>query len=123
MCPPRDNSPRHGATQNDETHAEHANLPIILSDHRHPLWRLNLPAIAVIRLYQVTLSAFLGRSCRFYPTCSNYGLAAHRHHHPLRAAALTISRVARCNPLCKGGYDPVPAADTPRSQPNSTTQH
>lgn len=104
-----------GADDDDGTRAGAAGsggagpLPAILSDEKHPLWWLNWPAILLIRLYQVSLSAFIGRSCRFRPTCSNFGLAAYRHHDPVRASLLTAGRVLRCNPLCEGGYDPVPA--------------
>ena len=81
--------------------------PAIESEERHPLACLNWPAVVLIRAYQVTLSPWLGRSCRFYPTCSNYGLAAFRHHHALRASVLTVWRVCRCHPGRRGGYEPV----------------
>lgn len=67
-----------------------------------------LPFVVLIRLYQYTLSPLIGRQCRFWPTCSNYGLEAYRRHGPWRGTALTLRRIARCNPLSKGGYDPVP---------------
>ncbi len=67
-----------------------------------------LPMIAIIKLYQFTLSPLLGRHCRFQPTCSWYGLTAYRTHGLLRGTRLTISRIARCHPFNKGGYDPVP---------------
>lgn len=82
--------------------------PVILSDRRHPLARLNLPFILAIKAYQLVLSPIMGRGCRFEPTCSTYGIAAYRHHNPVRATYLTANRILRCNPLTKGGYDPVP---------------
>lgn len=74
-----------------------------------PLQRLAiLPAVLLIRLYQGTLSPFLGRQCRFHPTCSNYAIDALRYHGLLRGLVLAARRVGRCHPFSKGGYDPVP---------------
>ncbi|MCX7963656.1 MAG: membrane protein insertion efficiency factor YidD [Candidatus Sumerlaea chitinivorans] len=61
-----------------------------------------------IRLYQRLISPVLPPSCRFYPTCSNYALEALQTHGLFRALGLIVWRLARCQPLCKGGYDPVP---------------
>jgi len=66
----------------------------------------------LIRAYQLTLSPLLGRCCRFQPTCSHYGLEAVRRHGLVRGGLLTVWRVLRCNPFCRGGFDPVPAAGT-----------
>ena len=64
--------------------------------------------IGIIKLYQVTLSPFIGRSCRYTPTCSNYGIEAIRKHGPLKGSWLTLKRVLSCNPWGGSGYDPVP---------------
>ncbi len=64
--------------------------------------------IALIRLYQVTLSPLVGRHCRFHPTCSGYALDAVRTHGALRGGALALRRIARCHPWSPGGVDPVP---------------
>lgn len=72
---------------------------------------LNLPFIALIKLYQITLSPLVGRGCRFHPTCSNYGLDAFRLYGPLRATWMTTMRICRCHPFNRGGYDPVPYPD------------
>ena len=64
--------------------------------------------LAVIRLYQVMLSPFLGGHCRYQPTCSNYGVEAIKTYGPWRGGWMTILRIARCHPFVKGGYDPVP---------------
>ena len=61
-----------------------------------------------IRAYQVCISPFKRPCCRFYPTCSNYALAALKKHGPLKGVYLSTKRILRCNPFCKGGYDPVP---------------
>ena len=67
-----------------------------------------LPAVLLIRLYRVTLSPIVGGQCRFEPTCSRYALEAYRTHGLIRGTRLTVARLLRCHPLCKGGYDPVP---------------
>lgn len=75
---------------------------------RHPLARLNLPFIVLIKLYQFTLSPLIGNQCRFQPTCSYYGLECFRTHHAFRACWLTTKRVLRCHPLGGHGPDPPP---------------
>jgi uncharacterized protein len=62
----------------------------------------------LIRVYQWTLSPFLGRNCRFYPTCSNYALEAIHEHGTLRGGWLTLRRLSKCHPFHPGGYDPPP---------------
>jgi putative membrane protein insertion efficiency factor len=64
----------------------------------------------LIRLYQITLSPYLGRSCRFYPTCSNYALEAIELHGVWRGGWLTLRRLGRCHPFHPGGFDPPPCA-------------
>ena len=93
--------------------------------HLGPIARLgNLPFIAIIKLYRVTLSPALGGQCRYHPTCSVYGLEAYRLHGPVRGSLLTCRRILRCHPFVKGGYDPVPIPDTPRpSTPGSERNH
>ena len=65
--------------------------------------------VGAVRVYQQTLHGFFGYGhCRFAPTCSEYMIGALRAHGPLRGLALGVWRILRCNPFCKGGYDPVP---------------
>ena len=64
--------------------------------------------VGLVRIYQKVLSPFLGRNCRFHPTCSQYAIAAIAKHGALRGIGYALWRVARCQPLCAGGYDPVP---------------
>lgn len=61
-----------------------------------------------IRIYQYTLSPWIGRSCRFSPSCSNYTMQAILTHGCIKGILLGAWRIARCNPLGKWGYDPVP---------------
>ena len=63
--------------------------------------------ILLARVYQCTLSSILGRQCRFMPSCSEYFIQAVRKHGALRGGLLGLWRILRCNPFCKGGYDPV----------------
>lgn len=64
--------------------------------------------IAPIRAYQFFLSPWLGQSCRFTPTCSNYAVEAIRTWGVLRGLSLATRRLGRCHPWCRGGHDPVP---------------
>ena len=65
--------------------------------------------VFLIRTYQLTLSPrFSHGACRYTPTCSQYALEAVQIHGVLKGSALAILRIMRCNPLFKGGYDPVP---------------
>ena len=64
--------------------------------------------LALIRLWQWTFSRVLPPTCRFYPSCSQYGYEAISRYGVLRGGWLTIKRVARCHPFHPGGYDPVP---------------
>ncbi len=63
--------------------------------------------IAFVRLYQAALSPLIGRQCRFQPTCSTYFIEAVEKRGALVGTLKGLWRICRCNPLCKGGYDPV----------------
>jgi len=64
--------------------------------------------VAPIRLYQKIHPFFFRGVCRFYPTCSQYAVEAFRVHGPIKGFYLAVFRILRCNPFCKGGFDPVP---------------
>lgn len=63
--------------------------------------------VAFINLYQL-LPGPWHNSCKYIPTCSNYGIEAIKEYGSLKGGYLTIKRILRCNPISKGGYDPVP---------------
>ena len=65
-----------------------------------------LTIIALVRVYQLTLSPIFGRFCRFQPTCSNYMIQAVEKYGAVRGLAKGIWRILRCHPFCRGGYDP-----------------
>jgi uncharacterized protein len=75
---------------------------------------MRIVAELLIRLYQLTLSPFIGRSCRFYPTCSNYALEAIHTHGTLRGSWLALRRLSKCHPFHPGGYDPPPPRENQR---------
>ncbi|MCK4268360.1 MAG: membrane protein insertion efficiency factor YidD [Actinomycetia bacterium] len=60
-----------------------------------------------IRAYQRLISPWLPKSCRFYPSCSEYFRVAVEKHGAARGFWLGIKRISRCHPLNPGGYDPV----------------
>jgi len=64
--------------------------------------------IFLLRGYQLGISPFLGRNCRFHPNCSEYAIEAVERHGSFRGAWLAARRVSRCHPWSPGGYDPVP---------------
>jgi hypothetical protein len=66
----------------------------------------SLVLIGIVRLYQWTLSPIFGRQCRFQPTCSHYFIQAVEKYGVLRGTLKGMWRILRCNPLCRGGYDP-----------------
>ena len=62
----------------------------------------------VIRAYQKGISPYFPGKCRFIPTCSQYAYEAVCKYGAWKGAWLALKRILRCNPFCKGGYDPVP---------------
>lgn len=64
--------------------------------------------IALVRMYQYIVSPLLPGSCRFTPSCSEYGVLALRKHGAWRGGWLTLKRFLSCHPWGRHGYDPVP---------------
>lgn len=64
--------------------------------------------LVLIRGYQYLISPLLGSSCRYTPTCSQYGVEAIKKYGPFKGGWLTLKRIGRCNPFGGHGHDPVP---------------
>lgn len=73
--------------------------------------------IGLIEGYRRLVSPLLGPRCRFYPSCSAYGLDAVRTHGAAKGTVLTVARICRCNPWNAGGVDHVPAPGRWTSDP------
>ncbi|NQU65117.1 MAG: membrane protein insertion efficiency factor YidD [SAR324 cluster bacterium] len=69
---------------------------------------LRVPPLFVIWLYQHVVSPFLGPSCIYYPSCSEYAKQALQRHGILWGTYLSVTRIARCHPFHQGGVDEVP---------------
>lgn len=65
-------------------------------------------AVYIIRFYKFFISPVLPDACRYYPTCSTYSIQAIKKFGLIRGGYLTLRRIFSCNPLCEGGFDPVP---------------
>lgn len=68
----------------------------------------NKLVIKMIDKYKSDISPHLNTECRFYPTCSQYARGCYEKFNFFKASLLTTKRLCKCNPLFKGGYDPVP---------------
>ena len=64
--------------------------------------------IVFIKFYRMVISPLFSDSCRFYPSCSQYAIEAIGKFGAIKGMALAMYRILRCNPFCRGGYDPVP---------------
>ena len=64
--------------------------------------------ISIIKVYQIVFSPFLGKNCRFNPTCSSYAKLSFEKFGVIRGFYLSVKRILRCNPWGNSGYDPVP---------------
>ncbi|PLX67930.1 MAG: membrane protein insertion efficiency factor YidD [Denitrovibrio sp.] len=77
------------------------------SSHLLKILDLRRPIFLLIRFYKLFISPMLGDRCRFYPSCSDYAVTALKEKGLIKGTILATWRVVRCNPLSKGGYDPV----------------
>jgi len=71
-------------------------------------WVLSKLMLALITFYKKAISPLLMPSCRYYPTCSEYGIEAIKKHGPFKGGWLTLKRILSCNPWGGHGHDPVP---------------
>src|SRR5690625_7634304 len=69
-----------------------------------------MPFVWFIRAWRIVVSPLYGQVCRYYPSCSMYGLEAFEIHGVLKGMVLTGWRILRCNPLTHGGVDHVPGS-------------
>jgi putative membrane protein insertion efficiency factor len=69
---------------------------------------MKIVLVLLIRVYQLTISPFLGPCCRFYPSCSEYGKEALEKHGLMKGVWLMVKRMLKCHPWHPGGVDPVP---------------
>ena len=68
---------------------------------------LKLIPLAIIRFYQYAISPLLKPSCRFTPSCSQYGIDAVNKYGAFKGSWMALKRILRCHPWGKSGYDPV----------------
>jgi len=66
------------------------------------------PLLALVWLYRMAISPWLGNNCRYQPSCSQYAMQALREHGAFRGQPGTAKRIGRCHPWGGSGYDPVP---------------
>ncbi len=69
---------------------------------------LTFSAITIVKLYKIIISPMFRPSCRFYPTCSTYSIEALKKHGFIKGGILSVKRIVSCNPMHRGGHDPVP---------------
>jgi putative membrane protein insertion efficiency factor len=63
--------------------------------------------LLLLRFYKKFISPILPPACRFTPTCSEYTFEAVERYGALKGSFMGMKRIVRCNPFCKGGFDPV----------------
>lgn len=64
--------------------------------------------LKIIGFYRKYISPATPPSCRFHPTCSEYGMTAISRFGAIKGSYMSIVRILKCNPFHKGGFDPVP---------------
>jgi putative membrane protein insertion efficiency factor len=73
--------------------------------------KLHVLPVLVIKAYKLCVSPYLGRNCRFFPSCSSYAIEAFERFGCIRGGWLSIKRICKCHPFHPGGLDPVPDHD------------
>jgi len=64
--------------------------------------------ILLVKIYQIVISPYFPKSCRYVPTCSEYSIQAFKKYGLIKGMWLTINRIRKCHPWGGHGYDPVP---------------
>ncbi|WIY82597.1 membrane protein insertion efficiency factor YidD [Propionimicrobium sp. PCR01-08-3] len=67
--------------------------------------------IGFVKLWRAVISPLYGDVCKYYPSCSAYGLEALQLHGALKGSWLILRRLSRCHPWARGGFDPVPGSE------------
>jgi putative membrane protein insertion efficiency factor len=75
--------------------------------------------ILLIRFYQIVISPLKPPTCRFHPTCSQYGLESIQRFGAIKGGWLTIKRILKCHPFHPGGFDPVPERKSKSALPKA----
>ena len=73
----------------------------------HHLKMIKIFFIIPIKIYQLLLSPFIGKSCRFEPTCSSYSIESIKRYGVIKGVSLSLKRILKCHPWGDSGYDPV----------------
>ena len=102
------------------TKSDHIIATQLLDSVNH---RLKQWLIGLIRVYQIVLSSWLGPSCRFAPSCSEFALEALEIHGLCKGSWLALCRISRCHPFGASGYDPVPQHSSLHSSPGHGERH
>ncbi|MBT3783492.1 membrane protein insertion efficiency factor YidD [bacterium] len=71
------------------------------------LWLVKIEVFLIRNIYQKLFSPWLGKACRFQPTCSKYGIEVLNQYGFFIGNFKMFWRILRCNPFCRGGYDPA----------------
>jgi len=79
--------------------------------------------ISILRGYQYLISPLLGNRCRFHPTCSEYMIEAIQKFGIFKGFCLGIKRLSKCQPMCEGGFDPVPETSTKTTTKTTKRKH
>ncbi len=82
---------------------------------------MKYPLIAFIHLWRRFISPLYGDVCKYYPSCSAYGLEAITIHGAIKGSWLTVTRLLRCHPWSMGGIDPVPGSQLAVQESNPQT--
>jgi putative membrane protein insertion efficiency factor len=78
--------------------------------------------VVSVKFYQAAISPWLGKSCRYQPTCSRYMIEAVEKWGPLKGFWLGIKRIGRCHPWGGDGYDPVPRSTSNKDHRTPTAE-